>query len=151
MNPPKGSKASGKPAARAGTEASGEAQPDSVAPDAQQPGDPELAALVRAVDQAQAGGPTLTVMVGGASISGQLVSGTQWWKGLGERARGPGGGELGTQFSEGADAVSQVYCEPAQMEKPIGYLHLQAVVTERNRNAMWRIRMEAVQAWRWGP
>ena len=150
MNPPEGSNASGDPAAKPRTKASGGTQPDKTDPGAQQPGDPELAVLVRNVDQGLAGGLTLTVLVGGASISGQLISGAQWWKGMGERARGPGGGNFGAQFSEGAEAVSQVYCEPQEMEKPIGYLHLQDVVTDGNRGTMWRIKMEAVEGWRWG-
>jgi hypothetical protein len=118
---------------------------------APQPGDAELVAFVRSVDEGQVGAIPVTVLVGGTSISGELVSGAQWWETMGQLARRTEGSDVGEQFAAGADSVSELYRSADVTERrPIGYLHMQNVVTGGSKITAWRIRMEEVQAWRWG-
>jgi hypothetical protein len=115
-----------------------------------QPGDAELAALIRSVDEGQVVGMPVTVLVGGTLISGELVSGAQWWERMSQLARRTEG-DASEQFASGAESVSQLYRGADAMERrPIGYLHMQNVLTGESRLVAWRIRMEEVQAWRWG-
>lgn len=127
-------------------------QPDDVALAASQPGDAELAATVRSVDEGQVQeGVPLTVLVGGALFVGELVSGARWWEEAATLARGAGG-DTNTQFADGADAVSQLYRETALMERrPVGYLHMRNAVMGSDRQVgLWRILLVEVQAWHWG-
>ena len=106
---------------------------------------------MRSVDQGQVGGLRLTLLVGGTLISGELVGGAQWWEGMAQQARAAGHDGANEQFAEGADAISQLYRGNEMEGRPIGYVHVQDVVTHSNRTVEWRIRIEGVQAWRWGP
>jgi hypothetical protein len=129
----------------------GAAQPKDAERNAPQPGDAELAALIRSVDEGQVRRMPVTLMVGGTRISGELVSGAQWWERMSQLARRTEGDDACEQFAAGADSVSQLYRSADVTERrPVGYLHLQDVLTDGGRRAAWRIRMEEVQAWRWG-
>ena len=126
--------------------------PEETEPGAAQPGDAELAAIVRSVDLGQVGAALLTVMVGGTVISGELVSGAQWWERTGQCARGTGDDAANEQFAKGADIVSQLYRRTDIMEhRLIEYVHLRDAVTDGKELAGWRIRIEEIEAWRWGP
>lgn len=129
----------------------GAAEPKDTERGAPQPGDAELAALIRSVDEGRVGGMPVTVLVGGIVISGELVSGAQWWETMRQLARRTEGSDASEQFATGADIVSQHYRSADVTERrPIGYLHMQNVLTGGARLTAWRIRMEEVQAWRWG-
>jgi hypothetical protein len=129
----------------------GAAEPKDAEQGAPLPGDTELAAIIRSVDEGQVGGIPVTLIVGGTRISGELVSGAQWWERMSQLARRSEGDDASEQFAAGADIVSQLYRSPDVTERrPVGYLHLQDVLTNEGRRAAWRIRMEEVQAWRWG-
>jgi hypothetical protein len=126
--------------------------PEEATPGAVQPGDTELAAIVRSVDLGQVDVARLTVMVGGTVISGELVSGAHWWESTGQQARGTGDDAASEQFAKGADIVSQLYRRTDAMEhRLIEYVHLQDAVTDGKGLAGWRIRIEEIEAWRWGP
>jgi hypothetical protein len=119
--------------------------------EAPQPGDPELAALVRSVDEGQVGGMPVTVLVGGASISGDLISGAQWWETMGQLARRTEAGDVSEQFAAGADSIRELYSSADVTERrPIGYLHMQNIATAGSNIVGLRIRMEEIQGWRWG-
>ena len=116
-----------------------------------QPGDADLAAIVRSVDEGQVEGVQLTVLVGGMLFSGELASAVQWWKETGRQAR-DAGGDANIQFADGADVVSQIYSRADIAERrPIGYLHMRNVIMDDNRHmGLWRIPIGQVQGWRWG-
>jgi hypothetical protein len=116
-----------------------------------QPGDANLAAIVRSVDEGQVEGVQLTVLVGGMLFFGELTSGAQWWKETGGLARGAGG-DANTQFADGADVVSQILGRADVAERRlIGYLHMRNVIVDENRQmGLWRIPIGQVQGWRWG-
>ncbi len=93
----------------------------------------------------------MTVLVGGASISGDLVSGAQWWEAMGQLARRTEAGDASEQFAAGADSVRELYSSADVTERrPIGYLHMQNVVAAGSKIVGWRIRMEDIQGWHWG-
>jgi len=118
---------------------------------APQPGDEELAAIVRSVDEGQVGAVPVTVLVGGAPFSGDLISGALWWETMGQRARGTEGDDASEQFAAGADSISQLYRKADILKRrPVEYLHMQNVPADNSRIVGWRIRIEEVQAWRWG-
>ena len=118
---------------------------------ATQPGDAELAAITRSVDEGQVEGVQLTVLVGGMLFFGELVSAPQWWEEMGQLARGAGG-DANVQFADGADTVSQIYRRADIAERRlVGYLHMQNVMVDSNRHiGLWRIPIGEVQGWRWG-
>lgn len=126
--------------------------PSQPAPGVPQPGDTDLAAVVRSVDQGQVNEVLLTTLVGGTLCVGELVSGAQWWEAAAQQARSTGG-DANAQFAQGADAISQLYRDAATTRsRPIGYLHMQNAVIEGYRQlGLWRIRLEEVQGWHWGP
>lgn len=133
-------------AAQAGAEPDGPG-PGSTAPAASWPGDPELAAFARSVDQGQVEALPLHVLVGGTLFFGELVGGGSWWEEMAQLARGKAG-DVNAQIAEGADAVSRLYRDPDVGRRPIGYLHIRNVVTDNNRHlGLWRIRIEKVQGW----
>jgi hypothetical protein len=125
------------------------AQPESTEPAASHSGDPELAAFVRSVDQGQVETLPLMVLVGGMPFFGELVSGANWWEEMARLARGTAG-DVNAQFADGADVISQLYREPDVERRPIGYLHMQNVVTDNRHLGLWRIRIEEVQGWHFG-
>jgi len=93
----------------------------------------------------------VTVLVGGKSLSGNLISGASWWETMGQRARGTEGSDASEQFAAGADSVSRLYRNADIVKRrPVEYLHMQNVLTGNSRLTGWRIRIEEVQAWRWG-
>ena len=94
----------------------------------------------------------VTVLVGGTSISGKLISGAQWWETMGQLARRTEGVDASEQFAAGAQRPRELYSSADITERrPIGYLHMQNIVTAGSNIVGWRIRMEEVQGWRWGP
>lgn len=134
-----------KPAADAG-EATAEQEAQA---QALQPGDTELAAFIRSLDEGQVEVVPLMILVGGMLFSGELVGGAQWWEQMGQRA-GAAGGAVNTQFADGADAVSQVYRDTLRMgPRPVGYLHMQNAVTGDRQMGDWRFRLDQVQGWCW--
>ena len=70
---------------------------------------------------------------------------------MGQLARQTDAGDVSEQFAAGADSVSEVYRSADVTDRrPIGYLHMQNVVTSPSKIVGWRIRVEEVQAWHWG-
>lgn len=117
------------------------------------PGDVELAATIRSVDEGQVQeGVPLTVLVGGTLLVGELVSAVEWWKEAARLARGAGG-DANTQFADGADVVSELSRQAVIVEgRPVGYLHMRNAAMESGRRIeLLRIRLAEVQAWAWGP
>lgn len=114
-----------------------------------QPGDPELAAFVRSLDEGEVEVVPLMVLVGGMLFSGELVGGAQWWEQTGQRAR-TAGGSVNTQFADGADTISQMYRDTVRMSaRPVGFLHMQNAATGDRQMGSWRFRLDQVQGWCW--
>jgi hypothetical protein len=134
-------------------------------------GDPVLAGLVDVVREVGAVHPDsdtgvgITLVVGGAVLSGILAGPRKWWEDQTKLAIGaiPGGGKA-KAAEMAADKVAafvaktrQEMFENGEADSEIGYLHLRnvTVVTPTGRmplsgGIMIRLQIEQVQAWSFG-